>query len=84
MTQLEELQNRLDATRMSFEIEKNAKNEAYLFILQSGNFERYSEWTKKRRQQGKQASEAHGDCIIEFAMLAQQATEPIIKSNKSE
>lgn len=41
-----------------FEIEKNAKNEAYYFILSNGLFEAFAEFCKNCR-----SSDLHKDCL---------------------
>lgn len=41
-----------------FEIEKNAKNEAYYFILSNGLFKEFAEFCKKNN-----SSDPHKDCL---------------------
>lgn len=53
-----------------FEEEMNAKNEAYLFIMESGNFGHYSEWVKQRHLDGRTAATAHAECVLTLSELA--------------
>ena len=46
-----------------FEVEKNAKNEAYHFILSHGHFDAYSEFN--RQHQG-QNIDHHSECVNYF------------------
>jgi hypothetical protein len=63
-------QGQLNQVRAALETEMNLKNEAYLFILQSGNFENYREWTKQRHADGRTAATAHAECVLTLAMAA--------------
>lgn len=65
-------QGLINKVRAALETETNAKNEAYLFILQSGNFENYREWIKQRQADGRTAATAHAECVLTMAL----ATEP--------
>lgn len=47
-----------------FEEEKNLKNEAYFFIIESGNFDNFKNWIKDRRGNGQTAATAHKDCLL--------------------
>ncbi len=48
----------IDEVVTRFEEEKNAKNEAYLFIIESGNFQRFYDW-KQQRGDGSTAADTH-------------------------
>ena len=63
-------QGLLNQVREALETETNAKNEAYLFIIQSGNFGHYSEWVKQRRLDGRTAATAHAECVLTLSELA--------------
>lgn len=47
LSKINSLQGQLESCRNALEIEKNAKNKAYYFIISSGNFNRFAEFCKK-------------------------------------
>jgi hypothetical protein len=52
---IDKLQQRNNMLSSDFEIEKNCKNQAYFFILESGYFDEYVEYTKANPVQPVQA-----------------------------
>lgn len=70
MTQLEILTQRVAALQSCYQTEMDAKNEAYLFIIESGNYDNYKDWTYARRAMGKTSNTAHAECLpalLEYA-----------------
>lgn len=49
--------------KAKFEQEKDLKNEAYFFIIESGNFDNFKKWIDSRRQDGLTAATAHAETI---------------------
>lgn len=52
--------------RADYQKEKDLKNEAYFFIIESGNFDNFDnfkKWIDNRRQDGLTAATAHAECI---------------------
>lgn len=49
--------------KAKFEQEKDLKNEAYFFIIESGNFDNFKKWIDNRRQDGLTAATAHAETI---------------------
>lgn len=60
--QIKELQEQLNQLKQSYEVEKNAKNKAYYFILSSGNFQKFAEFHKKHRAN----LDYHGACLAKL------------------
>ena len=58
-----------------FEEEKNAKNEAYLFIIESGNFQRFYDW-KQQRGDGSTAADTHAEVVAALGNVAEQVITP--------
>ena len=49
LSEVKELQQQLIQVRQKLEIEKNCKNQAYYFILSSGNFRKFAEFHKTHK-----------------------------------
>ena len=62
LSEVKELQQQLIQVRQKLEIEKNCKNEAYYFILSSGNFQRFAEFHKTHRAN----LDYHGACLAQL------------------
>lgn len=62
LSEVKELQQQLIQARKELEIEKNCKNEAYYFILSSGNFKKFAEYHKKFRAN----LDYHGACLAQL------------------
>lgn len=60
--QIKELQEQLNQVKQKLEIEKNAKNKAYYFILSSGNFQKFAEFHKTHRAN----LDYHGACLAKL------------------
>ena len=58
---------RANELKAKFEQEKDLKNEAYFFIIESGNFDNFKKWIDNRRNNGQTAATAHKECV--FAIL---------------
>ena len=58
-----------------FEEEMNAKNEAYLFIMESGNFQRFYDW-KQQRGDGRTAADTHAEVVAALGNVAEQLMTP--------
>lgn len=54
---------RANELKAKFEQEKDLKNEAYFFIIESGNFDNFKKWIDNRRQDGLTAATAHAETI---------------------
>lgn len=57
-----QLQQKAEAIQRNYEIEKTCKNEAYYFILSSGNFKKFAEFHKKHRA----TLDYHGACLAQL------------------
>lgn len=62
LSEVKELQQQLIQVRQKLEIEKNCKNQAYYFILSSGNFRKFAEFHKTH----KASLDYHGACIAQL------------------
>ncbi|OKZ44292.1 MAG: hypothetical protein BHV68_02635 [Bacteroidales bacterium 43_8] len=62
LSKIKELQKQLDQMTQKFEIEKNCKNQAYYWILSSGNFKRFAEYCKKHPA----TLDYHGACLAQL------------------
>ncbi len=62
LSEIKELQKQLDQMTQKFEIEKNAKNRAYYFVISSGNFKRFAEYCKKHPA----TLDYHGACVAQL------------------
>lgn len=60
------LQGQLESYKNALEIEKNAKNKAYYYIISSGNFNRFAEFCKKHPA----TLDYHGACVAELFIKA--------------
>ena len=61
--------------KAKFEQEKDLKNEAYFFIIESGNFGNFKNWVYDRHENGLTAATAHKECLMYFsAAIASQPT----------
>lgn len=71
-------QGLLNQIKMALETEMNAKNEAYLFIIQSGNFERFRDFV----MQGKaERPDVINECRITLLTLSKQAAQDVTTKN---
>ena len=59
LSRIKSLQGQLESCKNAIEIEKNAKNKAYYFIISSGNFNRFAEFCKKHPA----TLDYHGACV---------------------
>lgn len=50
--------------KAKFEKEKDLKNEAYFFILESGNLDNFKNWVTDRRQDGLTPATAHDEILL--------------------
>ncbi len=66
LSKIKELQQQLSSITNDFEVEKNAKNKAYYFIISSGNFKRFAEFCKKHPA----TLDYHGACGAELFLRA--------------
>lgn len=66
LSKINSLQGQLESCRNALEIEKNAKNKAYYFIISSGNFNRFAEFCKKHPA----TLDYHGACVAELYLQA--------------
>lgn len=64
--ELSTLQQQLSSITNDFEEEKNAKNQAYYYIISSGNFKRFAEFCKKHPAN----LDYHGACVAELFLRA--------------
>ena len=55
LSKIKELQQQLSSITNDFEEEKNAKNQAYYYIISSGNFKRFAEFCKNHPLLGRLA-----------------------------
>ena len=62
LSKINELQEQLTRVKQDFEIEKNYKNEAYYFIMGSGNFQKFAEYHEKFRAN----IDYHGACLAQL------------------
>ncbi|MBQ2188212.1 MAG: hypothetical protein II401_06600 [Bacteroidales bacterium] len=71
-------QGLLDQVKEALETEMNAKNEAYLFIIQSGNFERFRDFV----MQGKaERPNVKNECRCALLTLSKQSTQDVTTKN---
>ena len=66
LSKINSLQGQLESCRNALEVEKNAKNKAYYFIISSGNFNRFAEFCKKHPA----TLDYHGACVSELYLQA--------------
>lgn len=66
LSKIKELQEQLTRLKQYFEIEKNAKNKAYYYIISSGNFNRFAEFCKKHPA----TLYYHGESVAELYLKA--------------
>ena len=66
LSKIKELQQQLSSITNDFEEEKNAKNQAYYYIISSGNFKRFAEFCKKHPAN----LDYHGACVVELFLRA--------------
>lgn len=66
LSKIKELQQQLSSITNDFEVEKNAKNRAYYYIISSGNFNRFAEFCKKHTAN----LDYHGACVAELFLRA--------------
>lgn len=66
LSKINELQEQLTRVKQDFEIENNAKNKAYYYIISSGNFNRFAEFCKKHPA----TLDYHGDSVAELYLKA--------------
>ena len=50
--------------RADYQREKDLKNEAYFFIIESGNFDNFKNWVYDRHADGLTAATAHKECLM--------------------
>ena len=62
LSEIKELQKQLKQMTRKFEIEKECKNQAYYWILSSGNFNRFAEFHKKHPA----SLDNHGACLAQL------------------
>lgn len=55
-------------------VECDAKNKAYYFILENGYFDQYSEWCKRKNAAGPTGRQAHRKAVGLLANKAMDAT----------
>ena len=66
LSKINSLQGQLESYKNALEVEKNAKNKAYYFIISSGNFNRFAEFCKKHPA----TLDYHGACVAELFIKA--------------
>ena len=66
LSKIKELQEQLTKLKQYFEIENNAKNKAYYYIISSGNFNRFAEFCKKHPA----TLDYHGESVVELYLKA--------------
>lgn len=66
LSKINSLQGQLESYRNALEVEKNAKNKAYYYIISSGNFNRFAEFCKKHPA----TLDYHGACVAELFIKA--------------
>ena len=62
LSEIKELQKQLKQMTRKFEIEKDCKNQAYYWVLSSGNFKRFAEFCKKHPAN----LDYHGACLAQL------------------
>jgi len=50
--------------RADYQKEMDLKNEAYFFIIESGNFDNFKNWVYDRHADGLTAATAHKECLM--------------------
>lgn len=63
LSKINSLQGQLESCRNALEIEKNAKNKAYYFIISSGNFNRFTEFCKKHPRHSRLSRGVRGRVV---------------------
>lgn len=71
-------QGLLNQIKMALETEMNAKNEAYLFIIQSGNFERFRYFVMQRKDE---RPDVINECRVSMLTLSKQADQDVTTKN---
>lgn len=66
LSKINSLQGQLESYKNALEIEKNAKNKAYYYIISSGNFNRFADFCKKHPA----TLDYHGACVAELFIKA--------------
>ena len=62
LSKVKELQEQLSQLKQESEEERNAKNQAYYFILSSGGFKKFAEFNKKHTAN----LDYHGACLAQI------------------
>lgn len=57
-------QRKINKLQNDYQREKDLKNEAYFFIIESGNFDNFKNWVYDRRADGLTAATAHKECLM--------------------
>lgn len=73
-------QGLLNQIKTALETEMNAKNEAYLFIIKSGNFERFRDFVMQRKDDRHNVM---NECRLGLLSLSKQAAQDVTTKNKS-
>ena len=68
LSRIKSLQGQLESCKNAMEIEKNAKNKAYYYIISSGNFNRFADFCKKHTA----TLDYHGACVAGLFLQAVQ------------
>lgn len=68
----------LNQIETALETEMNAKNEAYLFIIKSGNFERFRDFVMQRKAE---CPDVINECRIALLTLSKQAAQDVTTKN---
>ena len=66
LSKINSLQGQLESCKNALDEEKNAKNQAYYYIISSGNFKRFAEFCKKHPAN----LDYHGACVVELFLMA--------------
>ena len=66
LSRIKSLQGQLESCKNAMEIEKNPKNKAYYFIINSGNFNRFADFCKKHTA----TLDYHGACVAGLFLQA--------------
>lgn len=62
--------------RADYQREKDLKNEAYFFIIESGNFDNFKNWVYDRHENGLTAATAHKECLMYFSAAIESQPDP--------
>ena len=66
LSEIKQLQEQLTRVKQDFEIEKNCKNQAYYWIISTGNLKRFAEFCKKHLA----TLDYHGVCVAQLYLKA--------------